>query len=156
MSQYVNFYLRVNDMFAPIGSWSRASQVFDVAKNIVPYEHIKHLTKEDFKNAIEDLEARITLNKECLGYNQKRRELIINAQNTPLSEKLEAIDAIDEYDEETNEHIEELTYAVAYLYHLINMINEYEWAENVFKNDAEHYVYGGIEAYGRIEDVIEE
>ncbi len=157
MSSYVNFYLRVNDSFAPLGSYSRSSEMYQAMQARCPYEKIAALTSNDLLDIIHGFEDKINHMKEVRKADEKRCELIMQANN-PLDEKLQAVDDIESNFADMDDFIEELQFAADTLRVFRNMIEEFKYTDssNKFSNDFNHYIYAGIEATGDLESVFEE
>ena len=157
MSSYVNFYLRVNDKFAPIGSYSRSTEMYKAVSSQLPYEKIRALTAGDLMLYIRDLENAADNVKIVCERDRSHISLIMNAENTSLDEKLDTVDDIEENCRECEDYISELMFAADTLRVFYNMIDEFKYYnESGFTNDAEHYIYAGIEAYGNLESVVGE
>lgn len=153
MSSYVNFYLRINDLFVPIGSYSRNSKMYQTMYHYCPYGKIKALTKENLYEIINnDLETRIQNIKDFRAADEKRCEMIMQANNT-LEEKMEAISDIMSGFDEMDTDIEELSFSADTLRVFSNIIEEFSY-NNQFSNDYNHYLYAGIEADGTLENII--
>ena len=159
MSAYVNFYLRVNENFAPLGSYSRSSQIYKIMGAYLPWEKIVALdvsTLQRFRSEVEDI----------LHFTQKDKDRgiakcksIMDAANTPLEEKLSAVANIEDNLKELDEYIEELNDAISIFSFFIGMIEDFKYYPSEycsFKGDADHYLYAGIEAIGSIENIVEE
>ena len=157
MSSYVNFYLRMNDKFAPIGSWSRSSAMYQTWQNFVPFEKICPITDETLTRVIDLFEDQISsLEQQKTDYNADI-SLIMNAENTPLEEKMDGVAGIREEIKEINDEIEGLQFTISTMEVFHNMIEDYRYADDAkFDNDYNNYIYGGIEAFGRLEDIKED
>ena len=154
MSQYINFYVRINDNFAPIGSYSRSSEIYQTAHHRVPYEHITPLRVSDFDEMIKNIEERIDTKKKDKKYYLDMITLVMNANNS-IGEKMEEVDSLNCSIREIKESIEELEGAM-YLFSVYSdMIEDYQYSGISYENDYSHYIYAGIEANGTLEDVIE-
>ena len=157
MSSYVNFYLRVNENFAPIGSWSRSNEIYQVMQYKVPYEKIRPLTSKEISSIIHELEDSAARIERAKAKDQESIKMIMDAANTSLDEKLEAVGQIESNFEEMDAYISEVNFAADTLRVFFNMIDDFKYSDElVFDNDYNHYIYAGIEAYGRMEDVVNE
>lgn len=157
MSSYVNFYLRVNDKFAPIGSWSRSSAMYRTWQGSMPYEKIRPITDEKLKYIINDFKDQISSLERHKADYEADISLIMNANNTPLEEKIDGVAAIREEISEINDEIEDFQYCISTMEVFCDMIEDYRYADDPkFDNDYNNYIYGGIEAFGRLEDIEKE
>lgn len=153
MSSYINFYLRINDTFAPIGSYSRSSEMYQEFSNWIPYEKIRALTSNDLSEAISHFEEQARRLRDAKENDKKRCEMIMQANN-PLSEKMDAIYEIESSYDEIDESINELQFAADTLRVFWNMVDDYKYYHK-FDNDADHYIYAGVEASGDMESIEE-
>lgn len=153
MSSYVNFYLRVNDSFAPIGSYSRSSEMYQMMQTRCPYEKIAALTSSDLLDVIHEFENKINRMKEVRKADEKRCEMIMQANNS-LDEKLQAIEDIESNFTDMDDYIEENQFAADTLRVFCHMIDEFRYTD--FSNDFNHCIYAGIEAAGDLESVFGE
>lgn len=156
MSSYVNFYLRINENFAPIGSWSRSNQMYQVWQHILPYEKIMPLTYSRISDMIYELETSAARMKEAKTKDEASIKMIMDAANTSLEEKLNIVADIQSNFEDMDQYIDEINFTADTLRVFLNMIEDFKYSDEVvFDNDADHYIYAGIEAYGRIENIID-
>ena len=155
MSQYINFYLRVNDTFVPVGSYPRNLEIYQVAHNYVPYEHIVNLTEKDFNLMMEDAEAGVRKNKSEMQKLKETISIIMNANN-PLNEKLAEVSNIEEEIREIEESNSGLDFAYDIFLHFYDIINDARYGIDPLDNDYNHYIYAGIEAVGSLENVVED
>ena len=153
MSSYVNFYLRVNDKFAPIGSYSRSSEMYQTVSRAVPYEKITALKSRDISSLIRRLEESAEDIQKTNEKGKSRISLIMNAENTPLNDKLAAVEEMELSCEAADEYISEITFAADTLRVFLNMIEDFKYSDSPFENDADHYIYAGVEACGNLESV---
>ena len=59
MSSYINFYLKVEDKYCPLGIYSRNCPEYQFFKDIVPFEKIAPITIKKLQAVIEDIEFAI-------------------------------------------------------------------------------------------------
>ena len=154
MSSYVNFYLRVNDSFAPIGSYSRSSEMYQVMNYYCPYGKIWAFTPGKLLDIIKEFTNKANRMKEERKEDEKRCEMIMQANN-PLNEKMEAVYEIESNFEEMDLSIQELEFAADTLRVFYNMIDDFRYcgSSGTFSNDYNHYIYAGVEALGSLENV---
>ena len=155
MSSYVNFYVRVDEKFAPVGSWSRSGKIYQALERRVPYEKIMNMTSDGLERVINSLELEKKEVEEYIAAKQSKITMIMNEENTPLNEKLEAVESVVGYVNEAKEEIKDYEYAINILNGFTVMIEDYRWSNNQFSNDGDHYLYVGIDGRGTLEDVYE-
>ena len=153
MSAYVSFFIRVNDNFAPIGSWSRSSKMYGVMSNRVPYEKMRALTITDLQNAINEINLSIKEWNEALDERKEEIKMVMNAANASLKEKLEEVSDIRYLINEIKEDLEAYEDARNTLAVYIDILDNVKYSETRFENDYKHYLYAGIEVAGTIDEI---
>ena len=155
MSAYVNFYLRVNDNFAPIGSFSRSSVIYEMTNSDLPWEKMKPIKKSTLDDWVKDIETKSQHLAKMKKENEDKCAQIMTIANNPLEEKLDAVASIERDCDEINECIEECTCAIHTFLCFYDMIEDYQYSgdEDQFENDYNHYIYAGIEVSGKLENV---
>ena len=154
MSSYLNFYARANNIFIPLGSYSRSSQMYREINNSVPYEKIRAIKPQDLKDYINDLKESERRIQKMKQEDEQRIQLIMSAANSSLQEKMEYVEEIQANFMEMDALIEEYASAVNTLQVYLDMIDEFRYSH--FDNNYEHYIYAGIEANGDMESIVGE
>ena len=154
MSSYVNFYLRVNDTFAPIGSYSRNNKMYEYMDCYCPYEKIRPFTVDDFIEIINSLKDNKHNIKQARKTEKKHYTAIIQANNS-VEEKLNALYESESSLKEMDKEIAEINFTINTLQIFCNMIDDFKYSTSDFSNDYNHYIYAGIEACGDINSVTE-
>ena len=157
MSQYLCVYLRMGKQFAPIGTYSRSTMMYRAFKYF-PYEHIEAVKPADLTSMLKHLREWAEDYNKDLKRTLDSIDMVINAANTPLEEKLDVIDNYRDYAEEIKGKIEEVQDAMSIISTYEDIIDAYRYSETETEkeNDYCHYLYAGIEAYGTMENVIGE
>lgn len=157
MSSYVNFYLRINDNFAPIGNYSRSSVMYEVMRDVVPYDKIVALRSNQITEIIHNLEKKMAKLKKDKENDQATCDKIMRIANNTIEEKLSAIAEIESNLDEMDSYIDEVNFTINTLQVFLNMIDDFRYRDDCgFDNDYFHYIYAGIESFGRIENVVNE
>lgn len=152
MSQYTHFFIKTNDnIFYPIGTFSRNDARAAAINDMLPYESIRSLTKSDCVEVIDDLESQIKSYKESkIGYREKIEWL--KTATGDLNERLERITDYFGYIEEIDEELPDLYDAIGFYKGLMEIIDEAEMDERYgegiehgFNLKGDSYVYAGIE-----------
>lgn len=155
MSAYVNFYLRVNDKLAPLGSYSRSNMVYEITSHVLPWEKLIPVTQQMLNNWRDEAE-----NKKQRMIDVKKADEMkcaqIMAANNSLDDKLDAVARIEENYDEMDDFIDECSYTADIFCHLSNIIDDYQYSddETQFENDYNHYIYAGIEVSGKLENIV--
>lgn len=149
MSQYIQFFIRHNDDFLPIGTYGRPSGIFQMARFDVPYEAIHAVTsdtinawKEGAEDEIEQIQKHISTRKEFIEMTMQ--------SNNPLDEKMEYVGDVYNEIAYMKEEIEDARDAIKYYEFLATLISEaeetkYNDDENGVHLDPVQYIYVGIE-----------
>ena len=161
MSAYMSFFIRVNDKFYPIGTYSRSTAIYEMfeEKAQVPWEQIVPITtdtlnqialftdenKKGFEAGIETLYNKIDFIQHCDG---------------ELEDKLEeynyCIGAIKDYESRIKE-LEWVNHFISFLEMTIEDAEETKWYDEVETIDPSKYIYAGIEnGCPTVEDIKEE
>lgn len=156
MSSYANFYLRVNDKFAPIGIYSRSTDMYQNFYDILPYEKLVALTPLKLYDVILSTRKKISSFSETIKENQELRDQFLNAENISFEDKRIAVEEFNTAIHELEEDINNLQNVINYIRVLLNIIDDYRYSGISFENDYEHYLYAGIEACGDMDEILDE
>lgn len=152
MSQYTQFFIKTNDnIFYPIGTFSRNDKRAAAINDILPYESIRPLTKADCIEVINDLEKELEACENSKKEHKERIEWLKTAAGD-LDERLERITDYFSYIEEINKEIPYIYDAIGFYKGIMEIIDEAEMdekygegAEYGFNLKGDSYVYAGIE-----------
>lgn len=147
MSQYVNFYVRVNDTLAPIADYSRNSYIYQLFGPILPYGKLAPLTLDTLKGRIVQVREDIDTNNKIIA-NYQQDLAFVERCDAPLKEKREERASIKENIEEVEEILRELRYARNFVNFLGDMVDAAQYGNPGLDNDYNHYIYAGIECEG--------
>lgn len=157
MSSYVNFYIRVNKSFIPIGSYSRSNPIYRAINQMLPYEKITALTSEKIGKVIDEIKEEIEELEKLKEKDKQTCDKILSMVGNSVEEKMASIYSIEAEDENIDYELEELKYSKNILQVYLDMIDEIHYSEGyVMDNDYNHYIYAGVEAYGSMEDIFED
>lgn len=150
MSQYIHFFVRVGDKFAPIACYSRSTNVFEAFRHYVPYEQIAPLTSQKIEAAREEVTDRIIFYESAIREWKEKLQLlreITTAKEKAFDEFLEKYDEIIETIREYEETVEEWKVVQNFCTFLDNAILEAEELkeEGRCEGDPLNYIYSGIE-----------
>lgn len=148
MSQYIEFYIKVKDNFAPIGVFSRSNYIYKAFESFVPYEDSKPITFKTIEMAKEELGCYLDQADNLL----KRYERLIEEVkevNSPIDEKIEYINDYLEGIKDTQEDIESIENAKNFIRFLNDILETAKdtmyYEEKDREIDASDYIYVGIE-----------
>ena len=149
MSMYVNFYIKVNDKFAPIGTFNRNSAIGEAFTNRVPFEKVGPITALQLNSMRVDYRAREFDIKEGIDECKQLIEQILKMDNS-VDEKMDAIAETNEEIGYKTESLNRTKQVVNWIDFLSTIIEEAEdeekYSDNVLGLKADAYVYAGVEA----------
>ena len=143
MSTYLNFFIRKNDVYTEVLSYSKSTLIYDLFREYSPYTKVKKITEpiliaisSDITNGLFDL-------KEQKAYYQKRIN-DINAMTGSIKEKIEAIDEVMQGVIEVDELEVDYRKAEGLISVLFNLRDtlQYTGDGNVLESDG---IYAGVE-----------
>ena len=154
MSQYIHFFIRVGDKFAPIYCSSRNSPVFQAFMDGAPYERIGPITRQriefvrdETQEKIEDYETRIVEQRDAMVWLSTLRD-------RSMGELFEARDDINKTIDEYKDLIDDCRHVLNFCFFLICAIEEAAdvaaWYENPDQLDPDRYIYCGIECGNQV------
>ena len=115
MSQYLNIYIRCNDTFMPLMSFSRSTTMYQAFNDTyVPYGKIKQITEAQVANVKESLTVS-TNNMRNIRKKREEEKSLIATFNNSAEEKLSLIEDLNMSIDEIDEELEELATAMAML-----------------------------------------
>lgn len=150
MSSYVNFFLKKDNVFCPIASFSRSTQYYRKFSPYLPYGKCMAITRELLTSIKNEVIFDIHLSDMHIKELEKMNEFL-KGSNDPLESKvvffLENNQSIREEEMEKTD-IENLSHFIDFLLIII-----YE-AEDYHDINFEEYIYAGIECYSPTEEDI--
>lgn len=147
MSSYINFYLKVEDKYCPLGSYSRNCSEYRFFKNIVPFEKIAPITIKNLKTVIEDIEFAISNEMKSIGrYSLNIKD--IKTFNNSINEKMELIEDYRNTINELKEDLEANKKCLNFVNWLIEILTDVEYSPYADKHGItqDNYLWVGIEA----------
>ena len=151
MSAYIQFFIRHNDDFLPIGVFSRANVVYQVFNSIAPWEKLRPISTMHLNEAAKEVNELINRDKKALARLDEREKLVATFNNS-VEEKLEALADYGEYKNEVVKELESEEGARAYIHMLYNVLDSIEYDKRF---DMGAYLYVGIEVGDpTVEDLI--
>lgn len=141
MSAYIQFFIRNDEAFMPIGIYIRSSKIYEYFDDYTPWEKIKRITRP-LLDKIRD-----NVNDDILDYQKrydraKEMKEYVAGMNNSMDEKMEWIENIEATLEDCCEEIKRAEYVKHYLNFLDDIIESVEYEEHI---DYKNYLYVGIE-----------
>ena len=141
MSAYIQFFIRNDEAFMPIGIYCRVNKIYHYFDEYTPWEKIKPVTRPLLNKIRDDVNEDILYLQERCDRAKEMKEYIAGMNNS-VEEKMERIENIEEALGDYHEELEEVEYVKTYLNFLDNIIESVEYEEHI---DHKNYLYVGIE-----------
>ena len=141
MSAYIQFFIRSEDAFMPIGVYSRNSSIYQYFDEYTPCGKIKPITRPLLSKVRDDINEDLAATQKRYDRAKEMKEWIATLNNS-LEEKMEYIASTEEVLNECCEEIDRLTYTKHYLTFLDDVIESVEY--DILMNHKD-YLYVGIE-----------
>lgn len=154
MSSYINFFIRPkDDLFIPIGDFSRSTEIYRRFTNEVPYEKITPISQRLLEDSIDKIQKEIEhLQQRIIKLHDKIK--IIPTYNNRISEKEQLMYEYQTEIENIKDDIENNLFFQGILDCYLCMIQTIQYDDN-FNVDKDKYIYAGIEVPASIsEDLI--
>lgn len=152
MSSYVNFYLKKDNVFCPLASFSRLTKYYQKFSPYLPYEKCVAITKDLLASIKNEVILDILMCNASIKEAEKMNEFLKNS-NDPLESKvtffLENNRSIRGEEMEKTD-LENLSHFIDFLFIIIDEAEDYHG----YSINPEGYIYGGIECYDPTEEDI--
>ena len=148
MSQYIEFYAKVGDKYAPLATRTRSSKIYECFDEVVPYGKVAPLTIDKLKGV--KMIAREEIDH-YRGYIQKKTATLAWLRGAVLGNSEEKIDRYTELTDdiaELNEEIQLYENVLSFCNFLIDMIEDVKYDSEVAEYlgvTADTYLYCGVE-----------
>lgn len=149
MSAYIQFFIRHEDTFLPIGVFSRNNAIYQVFDGIAVWEKIRPIGEPILNDAEKIVKEFISVSEKALARANEEKSAIVVFNNT-VEEKLQSINEYNSYIAEIKEDIKGLEAAQQYLWFLRDILEAIKGTG--FNKDP--YLYVGIEVEGKVEELI--
>ena len=159
MSEYIHFFIRGNDGFYPIGTFSRSNFHYKYFHRFAPYEKVAPLSAANILQVYYDVKRDA---EECEETIKKYKETIklIASMEGSIEER---ISYITEYQNDiaSAEQMFDLLHRfqgfVDFLSEIVGVAQDFQYEESLKSIGSDRYVYVGIETgYDITDDMIEE
>ena len=151
MSAYIQFFIRHDEAFMPIGIYIRGSKIYEYFDDYIPWEKIKRVTRP-LLDKIRD-----NINDDILYYQKrydraKEMKEYVAGMNNSMEEKMEWVENIEATLGDCCEEIEKAEYVKHYLNFLDDIIESVEYEKHI---DYKNYLYVGIEVENpTVDDIV--
>ena len=141
MSAYIQFFIRNENAFMPIGIYCRSSHIYKYFDDYTPWEKIKHVTRPLLDKIRDNVNDDILEQQKRYDRAKEMKEYVAGMNNS-MDEKMEWIENIEATLEDCCEEIKKAEYVKHYLNFLDDIIESVEYEEHI---DYKNYLYVGIE-----------
>ena len=141
MSAYIQFFVRNDEAFMPIGIYVRGSRIYQYFDEYTPWEKIKPVTRPLLNKIRDDVNDDILYFQKRYDRAKEMKEYVAGMNNS-MEEKMEWVENIEATLGDCREEIEKAEYVKTYLNFLDNIIESVEYEEHI---DHKAYLYVGIE-----------
>ena len=142
MSQYMTFVVRKGDVFTPIYTCSRSSDLYQNLKAAVDYGKLTEVHKDELVECIEREKAYVQDLEKDIEAIESNKKLIADWNNS-IDEKLEALSRYDLSQQDVRDRIEEAQDTAVRLQFLYDIAEELEYFKDYSKKESG--LYAGIE-----------
>lgn len=149
MSAYIQFFIRHEDTFLPIGTFSRNNAIYQVFDGIAIWEKIRPIGEPILNDAEKVVKEFIGMSEKALAQANEEKNMIANFNNS-VEEKLQSIEEYNSYIAEITDDIKGLEAAQQYLWFLRDILESIEYTD--FNKNP--YLYVGVEVEGKVEELI--
>lgn len=141
MSAYIQFFIRNEDAFMPIGIYIRGSKIYEYFDDYTPWEKIKHVTRPLLDKIRDNVNDDILYYQKRYDHAKEMKEYVAGMNNS-MDEKMEWVENIEATLGDCCEEIEKAECVKHYLNFLDDIIDSVEYEEHI---DHKNYLYVGIE-----------
>lgn len=142
MSEYMTFVVRKGDIFTPIYTCTRSSEVFQDMKSVAEYGFLIEVHKDELAECIESERACARDLEKDVELVESNKRLVADWKNS-VEEKVEALAQYDLARQEILDRIEEVRTTAERLQFLYDIAEELEYFKDYSKKESGLYV--GIE-----------
>lgn len=141
MSAYIQFFIRHDTTFMPIGTYVHGSCIYQYFNKYALWEKIKPIPQTLLNEIRNDVNEDILYFQKRYDRTKEMKAYVAGMDNS-IEEKLEWIENLEATLEDCREEIEKAEYVKHYLNFLDDIIESVEYEEYIDQNN---YLYVGIE-----------
>ena len=151
MSAYIQFFIRNDETFLPIGAYCRSSAIYQAFDEYIPWEKVRAISEPLLRKVYGFVVDDIQHHKEQIEKIKEHRTFIATFNNT-LEEKMEMLENVESMLYEYEEGLDDLEHVKNYIHFLEDIIESVEYETHINENA---YLYAGIEVGNpTIEDIL--
>ena len=141
MSAYIQFFIRNNETFMPIGTYCRSSVIYQAFDEYIPWEKIRPLNEPLLRRIYGEVMDEVQYCKNYISKIKEQREFIASFNNT-VEEKMEMLNNVEETLSEYESDLDNLNNVKNYILFLNDIIEAVEFEDDIDENA---YLYAGVE-----------
>lgn len=149
MSAYIQFFIRHEDTFLPIGIFNRNNAIYQVFDGIAVWEKIRPIGEPILNDAEKIVKEFIGVSEKELARANEEKNMIAGFKNS-VEEKLQSIGEYILYIAKITDDIKGLEAAQQYLWFLRDILESIEYTDF----NKQPYLYVGVEVEGKIGELI--
>ena len=150
MSAYIQFFIKINDKFAPIATYSRSTRVYQEFQHYAPWEKVSALNERQLSIISDEIRSEISEYEEAIRNERETIDFLRSCKDIPIEDLMDQFRTATGAIEELNDIIAELRCASSFCSFLMDIVEEADqeerWSEgNPNDLHADSYLYVGIE-----------
>lgn len=149
MSAYIQFFIRHEDTFLPIGVFSRNNVIYQVFDDVAPWGKLRPISEMHLNDVDNIIKSLIKEGEDALAREAEEEKLIASFNNS-VEEKLMALADRDEFVKEVKDDIKNAEAAQRYVWTLRDIFESIEYTDF----NKKPYIYVGIEVNGTVDELI--
>lgn len=149
MSAYIQFFIRHEDTFLPIGIFHRNNVIYQAFDGIAIWEKLRPISEMHLNNVEKVIKGLINEGEKALARSEEEKKLITSFNNS-VEEKLMALEDRNAFIEEIQDDIKNAEAAQRYVWALRDILDSIQFTDF----NKQPYLYVGIEVEGKVEELI--
>lgn len=149
MSAYIQFFIKINDKFAPIATYSRSTKVYQEFQHYAPWEKVSALNEQKLSAVSDEIRSEISEYEEAIRSERETIDFLRSCKDISVEDLMDQYRSATGTIEELNDTIAELQHASSFCSFLMDVVEEAgqeeRWGDNPNDLHADSYVYVGIE-----------
>lgn len=150
MSAYIQFFIKINDKFAPIATYSRSTRVYQEFQHYAPWEKVSALNERQLSIISDEIRSEISEYEEAIRSERETIDFLRSCKDISVEDLMDQYRSATDAIEELNDTVAELQCASSFCGFLMDIVEEAgqeeRWSEgNPNDLHADSYLYVGIE-----------
>lgn len=149
MSAYIQFFVKINDKFAPIATYGRSTRVYQEFQHYAPWEKVSALNERNLSIISDEIRSEISEYEEAIHNERETIDFLRSCKDVSIEDLMDQFRTATGAIEELNDTVAELQNASSFCSFLMDIIEEANqeerWGDNPNDLHADSYLYVGIE-----------